>query len=78
VFLKHDHVNDSKLYRILKISILGFLVSVLEVAIGEYGITLDKLVAAAETLEADQKSVALTTALEESKVALFLETLFPS
>jgi hypothetical protein len=49
----------------------------LEVAIGEYGISLDKLVAAAETLEADQKSVALTSALEESKVALFLETLFP-
>jgi len=47
------------------------------VAIGEYGISLDKLVAAAETLEADQKSVALTTTLlEESKVALFLETLF--
>ncbi|KAH0948366.1 hypothetical protein HN011_010642 [Eciton burchellii] len=38
----------------------------LEVAIGEYGISLDKLVAAAETLEADQKSVALTSALEEN------------
>ncbi|RLU19118.1 hypothetical protein DMN91_009476 [Ooceraea biroi] len=37
----------------------------LEVAIGEYGISLDKLVAAAETLQVDQKSVALTTTLLE-------------
>ncbi|KMQ95470.1 atp-binding cassette sub-family g member 1-like protein [Lasius niger] len=36
---------------------------VLEVAIGEYGISLDKLVAAAETMQVDQKSVALTKGL---------------
>lgn len=45
-------------------------VSVLEVAIGEYGISLDKLVAAAETIQVNQKSVALTTQLpEESKLS---------
>ncbi|XP_011050624.1 PREDICTED: ATP-binding cassette sub-family G member 1 [Acromyrmex echinatior] len=38
---------------------------VLEVAIGEYGISLDKLVAAAETLSTDQKTITLTTSLPE-------------
>lgn len=63
---------------LLKIWILEFVVSVLEVAIGEYGISIDKLVAAAEVLQGDQKSVALTATLrDESKVALFfLETSF--
>ncbi|XP_018057948.1 PREDICTED: ATP-binding cassette sub-family G member 1 [Atta colombica] len=36
---------------------------VLEVAIGEYDISLDKLVAAAETLPTAQKTIALTTSL---------------
>ncbi|XP_072760251.1 ATP-binding cassette sub-family G member 1 [Anoplolepis gracilipes] len=44
---------------------------VLEVAIGEYGISLDKLVAAAETMQVDQKSVAFTTPLlSEEKNAI--------
>ncbi|KYQ52095.1 ATP-binding cassette sub-family G member 1 [Trachymyrmex zeteki] len=38
---------------------------VLEVAIGEYGISLNKLVAAAETLPTNQKTIALTTSLPE-------------
>ncbi|KYN05402.1 ATP-binding cassette sub-family G member 4 [Cyphomyrmex costatus] len=38
---------------------------VLEVAVGEYGISLDKLVAAAEALPTDQKTIALTTSLPE-------------
>ncbi|XP_012522316.1 ATP-binding cassette sub-family G member 1 [Monomorium pharaonis] len=38
---------------------------VLEVAIGEYGISLDKLVAAAETIPCSQKTIALTTELPE-------------
>ncbi|KAG5320806.1 ABCG1 protein, partial [Pseudoatta argentina] len=38
---------------------------VLEIAIGEYGISLDKLVAAAETLPTDQKTIALITSLPE-------------
>ncbi|XP_011700521.1 PREDICTED: ATP-binding cassette sub-family G member 4 [Wasmannia auropunctata] len=37
----------------------------LEVAIGEYGIPLDKLVAAAETLPKNEKTIALTTSLPE-------------
>lgn len=37
----------------------------LEVAIGEYGISIDKLVAAAEVLQGDQKSVALTATLRD-------------
>ncbi|XP_039310994.1 ATP-binding cassette sub-family G member 1 isoform X2 [Solenopsis invicta] len=42
---------------------------VLEVAIGEYGIELDKLVAAAETIQNDQKEVVLTPRqLEENKI----------
>lgn len=40
---------------------------VLEVAIGEYGISVDKLVAAAETIQVDQKSIALTTELLSEK-----------
>ncbi|KAM0736705.1 ATP-binding cassette subfamily G member 4 [Formica fusca] len=44
---------------------------VLEVAVGEYGISLDKLVAAAETIQVNQKSVALTTELlSEEKNAI--------
>ncbi|XP_012227945.1 ATP-binding cassette sub-family G member 1 isoform X2 [Linepithema humile] len=39
----------------------------LEVAIGEYDISLDKLVARAELIPDDQKSVALTTSLSEEK-----------
>jgi len=47
-------------------------ISVLEVAIGVYDVSLDKLVAAAELIPGDQKSVTLTTMLsEESKVAFF-------
>lgn len=40
---------------------------VLEVAIGEYGISLDKLVAAAVTIQVDQKSVVLTKGLVSEK-----------
>ncbi|XP_018338577.1 PREDICTED: ATP-binding cassette sub-family G member 1 [Trachymyrmex septentrionalis] len=38
---------------------------VIEVATGEYGISLDELVAAAETLPTDQKTITLTTSLPE-------------
>lgn len=37
----------------------------IEVAIGEYGITLDKLVAAAKELQSDQKSITVTTTVSE-------------
>ncbi|XP_032665569.1 ATP-binding cassette sub-family G member 1 [Odontomachus brunneus] len=39
----------------------------LEVAIGEYGIDLDKLVLAAQTIQDNQKPIAFTTALSEER-----------
>lgn len=74
VIVYYDRSDFGYLKRVLRVLMIYISVyfSVLEVAIGEYGISLDKLVAAAETIPVEQKSIAPTTMLsDESKAAFF-------